>query len=374
MYTKQKEKKMRKTGKKLLTVLLALTMVLCVGTSAFASVDTISDGEYKAEMATGEKMFKVVDCKLTVKDGKAQAEILLSGSSYYALVPGTEEEALADYNAKDESKWIKPDGEREYITQNGETKTGRVYTIPVESFDKPIHLVSVSEKYYNQGNTEKMFYPRTLILEGKYDIKADTGEKMFKVVNCSLSVKDGKLSAEVLLSSTGYYALFIGTKEEAAASYEAKDESKWIKPSGEKEYISESGETKTGRVYTIPLESIDNTVELISVSEKYYNQGNIEKMFYERSITMVEDTMKAISLDLIPVSDENTGNTGTENQGNNNDGQNNQTGGSENNTNTDKADALVPETGDNSNFASSFSLMVAAAVLSAVFMKKRKNA
>ena len=219
-----------------------------------------------------------------------------------------------------------------------------------------------------------MFYPRTLILEGKYDIKADTGEKMFKVVNCSLSVKDGKLSAEVLLSSTGYYALFIGTKEEAAASYEAKAESKWIKPSGEKEYISESGETKTGRVYTIPLESIDNTVELISVSEKYYNQGNIEKMFYERSITMVEDTMKAISLDLIPVSDENTGNTGTENQGNNNDGQNNQTGGSENNTNTDKADALVPETGDNSNFASSFSLMVAAAVLSAVFMKKRKNA
>ena len=127
-------------------------------------------------------------------------------------------------------------------------------------------------------------------------------------------------------------------------------------------------------MYTIPLESIDNTVELISVSEKYYNQGNIEKMFYERSITMVEDTMKAISLDLIPVSDENTGNTGTENQGNNNDGQNNQTGGSENNTNTDKADALVPETGDNSNFASSFSLMVAAAVLSAVFMKKRKNA
>ena len=365
---------MKKTRKRLLIALLALTVIFCAAASAFAGVVTVSDGEYKAEMATGEKMFKVVDCKLTVKDGKAQAEILLSGSSYYALVMGTEEDALADYNAKDESKWIKADGEREYVSESGETKTGRVYTIPVDSFDKPINLVSVSEKYYNQGNIEKMFYPRTLIIEGNYGIKADTGEKMFKIVNCTLSVKDGKLNAEVFLSGTGYYALFIGTKEEAAASYEAKDESKWIKADGEREYVSESGETKTGRVYTIPVESLDDALQLISVSEKYYNQGNIEKMFYERSITFDMDTMTAISLDLVPVKDENTGDSQTGNQGNNNEGQNNQSSGGESGSNTEKTDAAVPETGDNSNLAGSVSLMMAAAVMSAVFIKKRKNA
>ena len=198
---------MKKTRKRLLIALLALTVIFCAAASAFAGVVTVSDGEYKAEMATGEKMFKVVDCKLTVKDGKAQAEILLSGSSYYALVMGTEEDALADYNAKDESKWIKADGEREYV--------------------------------------------------------------------------------------------------------------------------SESGETKTGRVYTIPVESLDDALQLISVSEKYYNQGNIEKMFYERSITFDMDTMTAISLDLVPVKDENTGDSQTGNQGNNNEGQNNQSSGGE---------------------------------------------
>lgn len=364
---------MKKTGKKLLTVLLAMTMVLCAGASAFAGSITVSDGKYKAEISTGEKMFKVIECNLTVKDGKAQAEILLSGSSYYALVPGTEEEAIADYNAKDESKWIKPDGEREYVNENGETKTGRVYTIPVESFDKPIHLISVSEKYYNQGNTDKMFYSRTLIFEGKYNVKADTGEKMFKVIDCNLTVKDGKLSAEVLLSSTGYYALFIGTKEEAAASYEAKDESKWIKANGEKEYISESGETKTGRVYTVPVESLDSAIQMISVSEKYYNQGNTEKMFYERSIKLNEDTMTAVSLDLVPVKDDNQGNTGTDDQGNDNNDQSNQTGSGEI-VHTDKADSTVPKTGDDLNLAESVSLMMAMAVLSAVFMVKRKNA
>ena len=83
--------------------------------------------------------------------------------------------------------------------------------MPVDSIDEVLKIVSISQKYYDAGNTEKMFYERTLTFDkatlvpadGEYEISVDTGEKMFKVVDAVLKVKDGKMTAVVTLSGTG---------------------------------------------------------------------------------------------------------------------------------------------------------------------------
>ena len=38
---------------------------------------------------------------------------------------------------------------------------------------------------------------------------------MFKITDCKIKVKNGKLTATITLSGTGYDRLFLGTKEEA---------------------------------------------------------------------------------------------------------------------------------------------------------------
>ena len=59
---------MKKTRRKLLTVVLILTMVLTMSQAAFADSTGLADGDYKIEVSTGETMFKVVDAVLKVKE------------------------------------------------------------------------------------------------------------------------------------------------------------------------------------------------------------------------------------------------------------------------------------------------------------------
>ncbi len=217
-----KEEVMKKLTKTLLAAAVVMAMVMSMAVTVFAGT-ALADGTYDYTVETGEKMFKVIDADVIVKDGQMTAKLLLSGTSYYALVPGTIDEAKADYEAGDESGWYKSEGTKEY-TANGETKTGAIYTIPVESLDKPIELVSVSRKYYDAKDTEKMFYARTLtftekveepaaepaVKDGTYKINVETGNKMFKVVDAVLTVKDGQMTAVVTLSGTGYGYLYAG--------------------------------------------------------------------------------------------------------------------------------------------------------------------
>lgn len=267
-----------------------------------------TDGIYSATAETGAAMFKVVNTQLTIKNGKMSAVITLSGEGYDYLYMGSAADAASHTN-----QWIKYSGTATY-TLDGETKTGRTYTIPVSGLDTKIALASRSER-------QKKWYDRTITIssqnlqktgdipaegtpaDGIYSTSAVTGAAMFKVVGTKLTVKNGKMTALITLSGVGYDYLYMGTAADAASHT-----GQWIRYNGEATYTLD-GETKTGRTYEIPISALDKAIAVASHSESH-------NKWYDRTITFSSKDLKKIG----DVSDSGNGNGG--NNGNNGNGSN----------------------------------------------------
>ena len=279
------------------------------------SENTLADGTYTVETETNNKMFKVISTKLTVKNGKMEALIMLSGTGYDHLYLGDAKDAETN-----QDQWIKWKDEIPYTTADGQEKTGRTYVIPVSALGQPIPVTVYSK-------TKKQWLDRTITLksegmkkveteevnpgpstaptetptspttpapstapsqparpaDGVYTTTAETGTTMFRVVEIILTVKNGKMSAEITLSGTGYDYLYMGTAAEAAGN-----ENQWIGfKDKEKSYIEE-GEEKTGRSYIIPISTLDTPLAMASHSVK-------RDKWYDRSITVSSNNLKKIS-------------------------------------------------------------------------------
>lgn len=283
------------------------------------SENTLADGTYTVKTETNNQMFKVISTKLTVKNGKMEALIMLSGTGYDHLYLGHAEDVEANRD-----QWIKWKDEIPYTTANGQEKTGRTYVIPVSALDQaiPVTVYSKSKKQWfertitlksegikkveaeevNPGPsaapTETPTSPTTpapstapsqparpagVPADGVYTTTAETGTTMFRVVEIILTVKNGKMSAEITLSGTGYDYLYMGTAAEAAGN-----ENQWIGfKDKEKSYI-EDGEEKTGRSYSIPISTLDTPLAMASHSVK-------RDKWYDRSITVSSNNLKKIS-------------------------------------------------------------------------------
>lgn len=247
----------------------------------------VPNGIYSGTAETGAQMFKVVAVELTVKDGDMKAKITLSGVAYDYLYMGTPEEAAA----ADKSAWIAGIGTADYTTDDGQTKTGMQYEIPVAALDQPLTVASHSEK-------RDKWYARTItiasaslkktsdlpadetnkIADGIYEATAETGAAMFKVVKVKLTAKDGKMTALITLSGVGYNYLYLGTAADAA------DESAWIASKGEGEYTL-NGETKTGLQFEIPVEALDQG---LAVAAHAVKSGK----WFDRTITIASSSLK----------------------------------------------------------------------------------
>ena len=279
------------------------------------SENTLADGTYTVKTETNNQMFKVISTKLTVKNGKMEALIMLSGTGYDHLYLGHAEDVEANRD-----QWIKWKDEIPYTTADGQEKTGRTYVIPVSALGQPIPVTVYSK-------TKKQWLDRTITLksegmkkveteevnpgpstaptetptspttpapstapsqparpaDGVYTTTAETGTTMFRVVEIILTVKNGKMSAEITLSGTGYDYLYMGTAAEAAGN-----ENQWIGfKDKEKSYI-EDGEEKTGRSYIIPISTLDTPLAMASHSVK-------RDKWYDRSITVSSNNLKKIS-------------------------------------------------------------------------------
>lgn len=248
----------------------------------------VPNGIYSGTAETGAQMFKVVAVELTVKDGDMKAKITLSGVAYDYLYMGTPEEAAA----ADKSVWIAGIGTADYTTDDGQTKTGMQYEIPVAALDQPLTVASHSEK-------RDKWYARTItiasaslkktsdlpadetnkIADGIYEATAETGAAMFKVVKVKLTAKDGKMTALITLSGVGYNYLYLGTAADVAA-----DESAWIASKGEGEYTL-NGETKTGLQFEIPVEALDQG---LAVAAHAVKSGK----WFDRTITIASSSLK----------------------------------------------------------------------------------
>ena len=150
--------------------------------------------------------------------------------------------------------------------------------------------------------------PEATVANGIYSMDVTSSSSMFKVVDCILTAKDGKMSAVLTLSGTGYGYLYMGTKEEAASA----DQSSWIPYQ-----VNEEGKY----TYTVPVEALDKEIAVAAYSIK-------KGIWYDRMLTFQSETMKKIA-DLNSTDSENKGDSG--NTGNNgNTGNSGTTGGSGN--------------------------------------------
>ena len=285
------------------------------------SENTLADGTYTVETETNNRMFKVISTKLTVKNGKMEALIMLSGTGYDHLYLGYAKDV-----EDNQDQWIKWKDEIPYTTADGQEKTGRTYVIPVSALDQAIPVTVYSK-------TKKQWFERTITLksegmkkveteevnpgpstaptetptspttpapstapsqparpagvpaDGVYTTTISTGAEMFRVVTTILTVKNGKMSAEITLSGIGYDYLYMGTAAEAAGN-----ESQWIGCKDEQKSYIENGEEKTGRSYIIPISTLDTPLAMASHSVK-------RDRWYDRSITVSSKDLKKISSD-----------------------------------------------------------------------------
>lgn len=262
----------------------------------------VENGIYSGTAETGAAMFKVVGVELTVKDGDMKARITLSGVAYDYLYMGTPEEAAA----ADKSAWIAGVGTVDYTTADGETKTGMQYDIPVAALDQALVVSSHSAK-------QDKWYARTItiassslkktgdlptdetnkVADGIYSAEATTNAAMFKVVGVKLTAKNGKMTAVITLSGSGYDYLYMGTGKDAAAESGA-----WIASTGKVDYTLD-GETKTGMQFEIPVEALDQE---LAVAAHAVKSGK----WYDRAITIASSSLKKTG-DL--PSDDNKGDT-----------------------------------------------------------------
>ena len=97
---------------------------------------------------------------------------------------------------------------------------------------------------------------------------------MFRVIDCVLTSKNGKMTAVLTLSGTGYDYLCLGTKEEAAAA----DSSTWVP------YVADANGKYT---YEIPVEALDNGIAVAAFSHK-------NQIWYDRILTFQSSTLNKI--------------------------------------------------------------------------------
>lgn len=159
--------------------------------------------------------------------------------------------------------------------------------------------------------------PEATVANGIYSMDVASSSSMFKVVDCILTAKDGKMSAVLTLSGTGYGYLYMGTKEEAASA----DQSSWIPYQ-----VNEEGKY----TYTVPVEALDKEIAVAAYSIK-------KGIWYDRTLTFQSETMKKIA-DLNSTDSENKGDSGN----NGNTGNSGTTGGSNNTGNTGTNNSAFP--------------------------------
>ncbi|MBQ8305572.1 MAG: hypothetical protein IJX90_05060 [Blautia sp.] len=119
--------------------------------------------------------------------------------------------------------------------------------------------------------------PVTDIEDGIYEANVTTNASMFKVVKCVLTKKDGKMTAVLTLSGTGYDYLYPGTDAEAGSA----DKSSWIPFD-----VAEDG-TYT---YEVPITALDTEIPIASHSQR-------QDKWYARTITLDSETLRRLDGD-----------------------------------------------------------------------------
>lgn len=92
------------------------------------------------------------------------------------------------------------------------------------------------------------------VKDGTYSVSVDCSSKMFHVTDCQLTVKDGKMTAVMTMSGTGYRCIYLGTGEQAS---KAKPE----------DYIFPDTNKEGKDIFVIPVEALDKGISCAAFSK-----------------------------------------------------------------------------------------------------------
>ncbi len=122
----------------------------------------------------------------------------------------------------------------------------------------------------NPENPDAKDEPKGLA-DGEYTIEVECEQAMFKIDSCTLTVKDGKMTAQLVLGSESFDKMFAGT---AAAAQLAKE--------GVAEGVSADGKT----TFTLDVAELDKALDYAAHSVK-------KDTWYDRTLTFLADTAEA---------------------------------------------------------------------------------
>ena len=106
------------------------------------------------------------------------------------------------------------------------------------------------------------------VKDGTYDIDAESSSPFFKIRSAKLTVKNGKMTADISLDSKSYPLAYMGTAEQAAAAPAA-------------DYIEFNGDTWT---FTVPVSALDQEIDCAAYSKRRKQWYSRKLMFYAATL------------------------------------------------------------------------------------------
>ena len=268
---------------------------------------TLPGGKYAIkEVTSNSSKFHVVSCELISANGEMYADITLNGTGYDYLYAGTAD--AAEKVKQEEWSCYKEDALGRYV-----------YRVKVTSVDKGIAIAAHSIK-------KNTWYDRTLTFntigmtkaveaeDGTYKVNVTSSSSMFKVTDCVLTSKNGKMTAKVTLSGTGYDYLYAGTSAKAAA-----DSANWVK------FVEDNGKY----TYIIPVDALDAEIPVAAHSIK-------KNTWYDRTLVFSSTGVKKPGNNGPTNGNNGNNNTGNNTNQNNNSGTGNNSGNTGTNQTPDK--------------------------------------
>lgn len=138
----------------------------------------LNDGSYAIQVDSSSSMFRITECLLTVEDGRMTAVMIMGGTGYEKIYPGTGEEAEADSGSGSIPYQELGDGRHSF-------------RIPVEALDQETACSAFSHK-------KQQWYDRTLVFRSD-SLPAEAFRQEYAVTAESLGLENGEYLAEVFL-------------------------------------------------------------------------------------------------------------------------------------------------------------------------------
>jgi len=186
------------------------------------NADQLKDGSYEITVKSSSSMFNIENCTLTVQDGKMTAKMIMGGTGYLYIFPGTGDEATA----KDQS---------EYIPFTEEADGRHSFTFPVPALNQAVNCTAFSKKKESWYDRELCFEATALpmdaytvlpyktvedlgLADGTYtvDVTLSGGSGRASVESpAELKIEQGVATAKIIWSSSKYDFMMVnGTKYE----------------------------------------------------------------------------------------------------------------------------------------------------------------